>query len=66
MTSQYSRTLRSLISMNSNFILLFSFLYAAWRQQVSIKLSGVKKMRGDINLVFHDMEGNSKEYEVDR
>ncbi|NXR06259.1 LIPR2 protein, partial [Semnornis frantzii] len=38
--------------------------FATWRQQVFIKLSGVKKMRGDIILVFHDMEGNRKEYEV--
>ncbi|KFV71225.1 Pancreatic lipase-related protein 2, partial [Dryobates pubescens] len=38
--------------------------FATWRQQVFIRLSGVKKMRGDINLVFHDTEGNTKEYEV--
>ncbi|XP_014800695.1 PREDICTED: pancreatic lipase-related protein 3-like, partial [Calidris pugnax] len=38
--------------------------FATWRQKVIIKLSGVKKMSGDINLVFHDKEGNRKEYEV--
>ncbi|KAM6067740.1 pancreatic lipase-related protein 2-like isoform 2-T2 [Chlamydotis macqueenii] len=38
--------------------------FATWRQKVFIKLSGVKKMRGDINLVFHDTEGNTKEYEI--
>lgn len=48
----------------SSFILLV--FNAAWRQKVFIKLSGVKKMRGDINLVFHDTEGNTKEYEIAR
>ncbi|NXT22519.1 LIPR2 protein, partial [Syrrhaptes paradoxus] len=38
--------------------------FATWRQKVFIKLSGVKKTRGDINLVFHDTEGNTKEYEI--
>uniref|UniRef100_A0A8C3LM73 Triacylglycerol lipase n=1 Tax=Chrysolophus pictus TaxID=9089 RepID=A0A8C3LM73_CHRPC len=38
--------------------------FASWRQKVFIKLSGVKKMRGDINLIFHDTEGNTKEYEI--
>ncbi|NXP50999.1 LIPR2 protein, partial [Heliornis fulica] len=38
--------------------------FTAWRQQVFIKLSGVKKMRGDINLVYYDTEGNRKEYEI--
>ncbi|NXN23143.1 LIPR2 protein, partial [Nycticryphes semicollaris] len=38
--------------------------FATWRQKVFIKLSGVKKMKGDINLVFHDTEGNTKEYEI--
>ncbi|NXU62486.1 LIPR2 protein, partial [Horornis vulcanius] len=42
----------------------FVFIYAAWRQKVFIKLSGVKKTRGDINLVYYDTQGNSKEYEV--
>ncbi|GAB0192002.1 pancreatic lipase-related protein 2 [Grus japonensis] len=40
--------------------------FATWRQKVFIKLSGVKKMRGDINLIFHDTEGNTKEYEIAR
>ncbi|OXB51936.1 UNVERIFIED_CONTAM: hypothetical protein H355_010375 [Colinus virginianus] len=43
---------------------LFCFFSAGWRQKVFIKLSGVKKMRGDINLIFHDTEGNTKEYEI--
>ncbi|XP_077039676.1 pancreatic lipase-related protein 2-like [Agelaius phoeniceus] len=38
--------------------------FATWRQKVFIKLSGVKKTRGDINLVYYDTQGNSKEYEV--
>ncbi|NXB46841.1 LIPR2 protein, partial [Leucopsar rothschildi] len=38
--------------------------FATWRQKVFIKLSGVKKTRGDINLVYYDTKGNSKEYEV--
>ncbi|XP_032047125.1 pancreatic lipase-related protein 2-like [Aythya fuligula] len=38
--------------------------FTSWRQKVFIKLSGVKKMRGDINLIFHDTEGNKKEYEI--
>ncbi|NXQ85177.1 LIPR2 protein, partial [Nyctibius grandis] len=38
--------------------------FTTWRQKVFIKLSGVKKTRGDINLVFHDMKGNTKEYEI--
>uniref|UniRef100_A0A674HM46 Triacylglycerol lipase n=1 Tax=Taeniopygia guttata TaxID=59729 RepID=A0A674HM46_TAEGU len=38
--------------------------FATWRQKVFIKLSGVKKTRGDINLVYYDRQGNSKEYEV--
>ncbi|XP_051472683.1 pancreatic lipase-related protein 2-like [Apus apus] len=38
--------------------------FASWRQKVCIKLSGVNKMRGDINLIFHDTEGNTKEYEI--
>ncbi|NXH22545.1 LIPR2 protein, partial [Bucco capensis] len=38
--------------------------FTAWRQKVFIKLSGVKKMRGDINLVFHDKEGYTKKYEI--
>ncbi|NWU62945.1 LIPR2 protein, partial [Pterocles burchelli] len=38
--------------------------FATWRRKVFIKLSGVKKTRGDINLVFHDTEGNTKEYEI--
>ncbi|NWI93891.1 LIPR2 protein, partial [Pitta sordida] len=38
--------------------------FATWRQKVFIKLSGVKKTRGDINLVFHDTQGHTKEYEI--
>ncbi|NXC16254.1 LIPR2 protein, partial [Corythaeola cristata] len=38
--------------------------FATWRQKVFVKLSGVKKMSGDINLVFYDTEGNTKEYEI--
>uniref|UniRef100_A0A663MV68 Triacylglycerol lipase n=1 Tax=Athene cunicularia TaxID=194338 RepID=A0A663MV68_ATHCN len=38
--------------------------FATWRQKVFVKLSGVKKMKGDINLVFHDTEGKTKEYEI--
>ncbi|NWY03833.1 LIPR2 protein, partial [Nothoprocta ornata] len=38
--------------------------FTSWRQRVFIKLSGVKKTRGDINLVFHDKEGNRKEYQI--
>ncbi|OWK53454.1 Pancreatic triacylglycerol lipase [Lonchura striata] len=38
--------------------------FATWRQKVFIKLSGIKKTRGDINLVYYDRQGNSKEYEV--
>ncbi|XP_010164037.2 pancreatic lipase-related protein 2 [Antrostomus carolinensis] len=38
--------------------------FATWRQKVFMKLSGVKKMRGDINLIFHDTQGNTKEYEI--
>ncbi|NWS42207.1 LIPR2 protein, partial [Probosciger aterrimus] len=38
--------------------------FATWRQKVFIQLSGAKKMRGDINLIFHDTEGNTKEYEI--
>ncbi|NXU52646.1 LIPR2 protein, partial [Turnix velox] len=38
--------------------------FATWRQKVFIKLSGIKKTKGDINLVFHDTEGNRKEYEI--
>ncbi|NWR54175.1 LIPR2 protein, partial [Bucorvus abyssinicus] len=38
--------------------------FTAWRQKVFMKLSGVKKTRGDINLVFHDTEGNIKEYGI--
>ncbi|KFQ51536.1 Pancreatic lipase-related protein 2, partial [Nestor notabilis] len=38
--------------------------FATWRQKVLLQLSGAKKMRGDINLVFHDTEGNTKEYEI--
>ncbi|XP_059708276.1 uncharacterized protein LOC132330214 [Haemorhous mexicanus] len=33
---------------------------AGWRQKVFIKLSGVKKTRGDINLVYYDTQGHSK------
>ncbi|NXN91085.1 LIPR2 protein, partial [Rhinopomastus cyanomelas] len=38
--------------------------FTAWRQKVFMKLSGVKKIRGDINLVFYDTQGNKKEYEI--
>ncbi|KAM8806086.1 pancreatic lipase-related protein 2-like [Eudromia elegans] len=38
--------------------------FTSWRQRAFIKLSGVKKTRGDINLVFHDKEGNTKEYQI--
>uniref|UniRef100_A0A8C4JT16 Triacylglycerol lipase n=1 Tax=Dromaius novaehollandiae TaxID=8790 RepID=A0A8C4JT16_DRONO len=38
--------------------------FTSWRQRVFIKLSGVKRTRGDINLVFHDTEGNTKEYQI--
>jgi len=33
---------------------------------VFIKLSGVKKIRGDINLVFHGTENIKKEYKIAR
>ncbi|XP_075280432.1 pancreatic lipase-related protein 2 [Opisthocomus hoazin] len=38
--------------------------FATWRQKVFIKLSGVKKIRGDINLVFHGTENIKKEYKI--
>ncbi|NXX29754.1 LIPR2 protein, partial [Nicator chloris] len=38
--------------------------FATWRQKVFIKLCGVKKAKGVINLVYYDTQGNSKEYEV--
>ncbi|XP_009666972.2 pancreatic lipase-related protein 2-like [Struthio camelus] len=38
--------------------------FTSWRQRVFIKLSGVKGTKGDINLVFHDTEGNTKEYQI--
>ncbi|NXK54296.1 LIPR2 protein, partial [Chauna torquata] len=40
--------------------------FTSWRQKVFIKLSGAKKTRGDINLIFHDTEGNTKKYEIAR
>ncbi|XP_030909766.2 pancreatic lipase-related protein 2-like [Melopsittacus undulatus] len=38
--------------------------FAAWRQKVLIQLSGAKKTKGNIKLVFHDAEGNTKTYEI--
>ncbi|XP_067399582.1 pancreatic lipase-related protein 3-like, partial [Emydura macquarii macquarii] len=38
--------------------------FTSWSQRVSIKLAGTKKVRGELNIVFHGTEGLTKQYQI--
>uniref|UniRef100_A0A8C8SF37 Triacylglycerol lipase n=1 Tax=Pelusios castaneus TaxID=367368 RepID=A0A8C8SF37_9SAUR len=38
--------------------------FTSWSHMVSIKLAGTKKVRGELNIVFHGTEGFTKQYQI--
>ncbi|XP_074855666.1 pancreatic lipase-related protein 2-like [Carettochelys insculpta] len=38
--------------------------YTSWSHGISVKLSGMKLVSGELNIVFHDTEGFTKQYQI--
>ncbi|XP_030425921.1 pancreatic lipase-related protein 2-like [Gopherus evgoodei] len=38
--------------------------FTSWSHRISIKLSGTKKVRGELNIVLHGTDGFTKQYEI--
>ncbi|XP_066474885.1 pancreatic lipase-related protein 2-like [Tiliqua scincoides] len=38
--------------------------FTSWRYNISVKLSGMTKTKGEINIVFNSKDGNTKEYQI--
>ncbi|KAM6441745.1 pancreatic lipase-related protein 2-like [Liasis olivaceus] len=40
--------------------------FTSWRYNISVKLNGIKRAKGEINIVFHSKDGSIKEYQIVR
>ncbi|XP_039208152.1 pancreatic lipase-related protein 2-like isoform X1 [Crotalus tigris] len=40
--------------------------FTSWRYNISVKLNGMKNVKGEINIVFHSKNGDMKEYPIMR
>nr|XP_025039369.1 pancreatic lipase-related protein 2 [Pelodiscus sinensis] len=38
--------------------------FTSWSHSISLKLSGTKQVRGELNIVFHDANGFTKQYQI--
>ncbi|KAM9134288.1 pancreatic lipase-related protein 2-like [Pangshura tecta] len=38
--------------------------FISWSHRISIKLSGTKKVKGELNIVFHGTDGFTKQYQI--
>ncbi|XP_020635625.3 pancreatic lipase-related protein 2 [Pogona vitticeps] len=38
--------------------------FTSWRYNISVKLSGMKSVKGEINIVFHSKDEDIKEYQI--
>ncbi|XP_058044082.1 pancreatic lipase-related protein 2-like isoform X2 [Ahaetulla prasina] len=51
---------------NQNYYLNTGFKepFTSWRYNISVKLNGMKNVKGEINIVFHNKNGDMKEYPI--